>query len=38
MIDEYSQPFVGLDIPYYRVHFSVREDIAKRTIALLLSN
>ncbi len=38
MIDEYSQPFVALDIPYYRVHFSVREDIAKRTIALLLSN
>jgi len=38
IIDTYSQPFLWLDIPYYRVQFSVRSDMAKRTIALLLSN
>ncbi len=38
LVDEYSQPFTSLDIPYYRVKFSVRDDVAKRTIALLLNN
>jgi hypothetical protein len=38
VITDYYQPFTALDIPYYRVEFSVRDDVAKRLIALMVHN
>jgi len=38
VVEEYSQPFVGIEMPYYRVKFAVNEAKAKRTIAIMMSN
>ena len=38
VVSEFSQPFASLDIPNYRVEFSVRPDIARRTIAFMMKN
>lgn len=38
MVSSYEQPFVWLDIPYYRVQFSTNEDTAKRTIASMVQS
>jgi Subtilase family len=38
VVSSYEQPFVWLDIPYYRVEFSTDEDTAKRTIANLIQS
>lgn len=36
VITSYEQPFTALDIPYYRVEFSVRSDQAKRLLSLMV--
>lgn len=36
LVEEYSQPFVGVDMPYYRVKFTVNEAKARRTIAIMM--
>lgn len=38
VVAEFEQPFTGLDMPYYRVEFSGRDDVIKRTLAILRSN
>lgn len=38
LVEEYSQPFLDIDMSFYRVKFMVSEEQAKRTIAIMNTN